>query len=91
MAAFIPKQAKKELVARWEWSEINETPLSLPNPQFLQITWEGYPINYRGIHLNGETILLFQNEEDFLALNIADQFWLTSFILACDVPPYGRS
>ena len=86
MAAFIPKQAKTELAARWEWSEINEAPLSLPNPPFLQITWEGYPISYRGIHLNGKNILLFQNEEDILALNIADQFWLTNFILACDLP-----
>ena len=91
MAAFIPKQAKRELTARREWSELNEPPLSMPNQPCISITWEGYPIFYRGIYLNGETILVFQTEEDFLALNIADQLWLTSFILACDEPPYGRN
>ena len=91
MAAFIPKQAKRELTARWEWSEINETPLSMPNQPYISITWEGYPIFYRGSYVNGETILIFQSEEDFLALNLADQFWMTRFIRSCDTPRREKS
>ena len=91
MASFLPEHAKRDLAARWEWSEANEPPLPMPNQPFLQVTWAGYPICYRGIHLNGETILIFHNEEDFLALSIADQFWITSFILTCDPPPPLRA
>ena len=74
MASFLPDHAQRDMKARWEWAEANETPIPMPHQPFLQITWAGHPICYRGIHLNGEAILIFQNEEDFLALNIADQF-----------------
>ena len=63
----------------------------MPNPPFLQISWDGNPINYRGVYINGEPLLIFQREEEYLALNIVDQFWLTSFILSCDEPLRAKS
>jgi hypothetical protein len=87
LAAFIPTQTTRELLVRWEWSETNAPPVNMPSPPFLQITWDGNTSNYRGLLINGEPLLIFQKEEEYLALNIVDQVWLTSFILACDEPP----
>ena len=90
MASFMPEQTKHELTEKWEWSEANETPLPGPNYPYYQVTWDGNPIRYRGILINGESILTFHNEEDFLALSIVDQFWLSNYIVTCDAPPTGE-
>ena len=74
MASFMPKHVEMELTEPWGWSEANEIPLPRPNYPYYPVTWAGNPICYRGILINGEPILTFHNEEDFLALSIADQF-----------------
>ena len=60
MAAVIPTQTTRELLEMREWSDTNEAPINMPNPPFLQIKWSRDPISYRGVHINGEPLLIFQ-------------------------------